>query len=115
MADDKRLRQIFERLDPQRRETLLEFAEFLDSRTETPPAEIPEPEAIPRPEDESVVAAIKRLSASYPMLDRAKILHQTSGLMAQHVMQGRAAAEVIDELEVVFERHYRAMVEPGES
>jgi hypothetical protein len=41
------------------------------------------------------------------MLDKAKLLNETSALMAQHVMQGRPAEEVIDELEIVFEMHYR--------
>jgi hypothetical protein len=31
--------------------------------------------------------------------------------MTQHALHGRAAAEVIDELELVFEEHYRRMKE----
>jgi hypothetical protein len=65
----------------------------------------PQPEA--RPEGESVVMAIKRLTRTYPMIDRRKLMGPTSLLMSQHALQGRAATEVIDELEVVFERHYR--------
>jgi hypothetical protein len=52
---------------------------------------------------------MKRLSATYHMLDKSKLLNETSALMAQHVMQGRPAHEVIDELEVVFELHYRRL------
>ena len=40
------------------------------------------------------------------MLDKAKMLHESSTLMTQHVMQGRAAADVIDDLEAVFRRYY---------
>jgi hypothetical protein len=33
--------------------------------------------------------------------------------MAEHALAGRAAAEVIDELEVVFARHYERVKEQG--
>ena len=36
---------------------------------------------IPRPETESVIAAIKRLSKTYPMLERKLLFNQTSILM----------------------------------
>jgi hypothetical protein len=32
--------------------------------------------------------------------------------MAEHALQGRAAVEVIDELEMVFERYYRDTIKP---
>jgi hypothetical protein len=113
-ADEKKLLELFSGLDKEHRKTLLEFAEFLHSRSQPIEREIPEPTTIPRPQSESVVAAIKRLSRSYHMLDKSKILHETSALMGQHVMQGRAASEVIDELELIFERHYRSMTGKGE-
>ena len=117
---EQRLLRCFSRLDEQQRQTLLSFAEFLagqnqgpqnvdEAETETGAAAIEEPKPIPRPERETVVAAIKRLSASFHMLDKAKVLHETSSLMAQHMLQGRDAREVIDELEVVFERHYHKL------
>ena len=55
---------------------------------------------------ESVVQAVKRLSETYPMLDKGKMLGETADLVAQHIVQGRDAAEVIDELERVFRRFY---------
>ncbi len=105
---DERLLELFRRLPAAEQETALAFVEFLVTRSgvDVEPAPVPEPQPIPRPDNESVIAAIRRLSESYPMLDRSKMLHETSGLMAQHVMQGRAAAEVIDELELLFRRHY---------
>lgn len=106
MADERRLLACFRRLPAEHQSTLLEFAEFLLARTE-PVAPDTTPKPIPRPEEESVIGAIKRLSETYHMLDRSKMLHETSGLMAQHVMQGREAGEVIDELEIVFRRHYQ--------
>jgi hypothetical protein len=35
------------------------------------------------------------------------MLNETSGLMTEHLMQGRPAPEVIDELEALFRRHYQ--------
>lgn len=111
---EKKLLQQFRKLEAQQQQMLLEFAAFLQSRTveadkaAEPP---PEPLDIPRPEEESVVKAIKRLTATYPMLAKDKMLNQTSSLMAQHIMQGRAAMDVIDELEEIFSTHYRTLVE----
>lgn len=111
--EQHRLLDLFSALDPQNQNSLLAFAEFLASRTSPANPEQPEPEAlieptlIPRPANESVVKAIKRLSASYPMLQKEKMLDETSSLMTAHVMQGRSAASVIDDLERLFERHYQ--------
>lgn len=103
---EKRLQKLFNKLPEDEQRMLLEFAEFLVSRTpaKTTPPQVPVPHG--RPEKESVIRAVRRLSATYPMLDKAKMLNQTSALVAQHVMQGRPAAEVIDELEVIFQTHY---------
>jgi len=110
--DEKQLLELFRGLDEAARGSLLDFAGYLAQRADNSHVEpLPEPSLLPRPEQESVVSAIKRLSSSYPMLDRSKMLHETSHLMAQHLMQGRDASEVIDELEVVFHRHYRRLVE----
>ncbi len=84
--------------------TLLAFAEFLHSRS--PPLLPAIPQIVPRPPTESVVAALKRLSKSYPMLDKAKLLDQTSSLVTEHLLQGRDQSEVIDQLEAIFARHY---------
>lgn len=114
-ATEKRLRDILRRLPESQAQTLLDFAEFLDARHGQPGAAAGMPEAvggpqpIPRPDQESVVKAIKRLAATYPMLDRSKMLNETSSLMTQHVMQGRDAVEVIDELEIMFRRHYEKL------
>lgn len=110
------LTDIFQQLPQAEQLNLIAFAEFLRSRSGSvprrvpaPPPEpvvIPEPEQIPRPQQESVVKAVKRLSQTYPMLDKSAMLDDTSTLVMQHVIQGRDAAEVIDELEIVFERYY---------
>lgn len=108
-ADERRLLRLFRELSPSRQEGLLDYAEFLLARAQPEAAEVPsEPLSIPRPAQESVVKAIKRLRETYPMLDRAKILHETSGLMTQHLVHGKSAPDVIDELEAMFLRHYEA-------
>jgi len=113
LSDEKRkLLKLYSALNEQDKLSLLAFAEFLLERSgavseadEQEP--LPEPKPIPRPEVESVVAAIKRLSESYHMLERSALLTETSSLMTAHIMQGRDASEVIDELETLFERHHQ--------
>jgi len=106
--EEKRLLQLLRRLPPSDRETLLSFAEFLAARAPGP--DLPrEPLPIPRPREEKVVHAIRRLRETYPMLDHGKMLNEVSQLMTQHVVQGRPAAEVIDELELLFRAHYERL------
>lgn len=106
---EKKLLNHFRKLTKQDAQSLLSFAEYLAARSQpVEPEEALLVNKIERPAEETVIAAIKRLSASYPMLDKDKMLTETSALMAQHIVQGRVANEVIDELEQVFERHYDA-------
>ncbi len=106
---------VLEQLSAADRAAVRSFAEFLLHQgrgafpPRTVPAIVPEPEPIPRPDNEKVVAAVKRLSKTYFMLDKTKMLGVTSELVIQHIVQGRDAAEVIDELERVFETHYREL------
>lgn len=107
MADPERtLLERFRALTPQAREQLLDYAEFLASKSENVEPE-PELNPIPRPDEETVVAALKRLSATYPMLERKQLLNETSAYMAQHMLEGRDAKAVIDDLEALFARRYR--------
>ena len=120
---DEKLIQYFSVLSDEHKKLALEFMEFLGSKypntsqseasveIKNQPEEIPEltfsePELMPRPESESVIAAIKRLSQSYPMLNKEKLFDKTSTLMTAHIMQGRDVVEVIDEIEVVFKDQY---------
>lgn len=107
----KRLTAIYGSLSEAERKTLLDFAEFLASRSQPDNPVSTELKAIPRPQDESVVAALKRLRETYHMLDHSKMLHEASSLMAQHMMQGRAAEEVIDDLEEMFRRDFDKFLE----
>ncbi len=104
----RKLLEAFDALDDRGREMLLEFAAFLVRRHPASNASsTAEPASIPRPESESVIEAMRRLSRTYPMLDADELLHRASDLMSQHVLGGRTAREVIDELEALFSRHYR--------
>jgi len=111
--EQRRLLGLFRRLGDTDRAMLLAFAEFLAARRKAGQSAqadtVAVPRAIPRPAGESVVAAIKRLSDTYFMLDRSVLLTDTSALMAAHLLQGRPAEEVVDELEDLFAAHYRRL------
>ena len=109
---EKKILTVFKKLSETDRESLQVFGEFLLSRQKGQKLDdIPEPQHTPRGENESVVAALKRLSASYPMLDKPQLLNESSTLMTQHVMQGRDVNEVIDDLEALFDRFYRELLD----
>lgn len=120
-SHDEQLLAIWRQLGAGERNTLLAFAEFLQQRgaiaeprpVPSAPPGIPEPEAIERPAAESVVAALKRLSKTYPMLDKSEMLSATSDLVATHIMQGTEAGPLIDRLEEIFSEHYRQLRERG--
>ncbi|CAA6814963.1 MAG: Unknown protein [uncultured Thiotrichaceae bacterium] len=114
---DRKLLKHFHALSSANRETLLRFAEFLviDSAADNEeslkrsekPSSPQAPEVIERPAEESVIKAIKRLSATYPMVDKSTMLNQTSDLMTKHLIHGQSASEVIDQLEKQFEEAYQ--------
>ena len=115
---EQQLLEIFRLLGPDGQATVLAFAEFLRQRgvnstvpLRTERVEIPEPAPIVRPEQESVVAGLKRLSQTYPMLSKTEMLTATSELVARNIMQGTDPAQVIDQLEDIFREHYRKLRE----
>ena len=109
---EKKLLRLFGMLSTEQQDTVLAFIEFLAARNPAPQSAVSQtPLPIPRPTEESVVKAIKRLRQTYPMLNPDKLLHETSGLMMKHVMHGKPATEVIDELENLFARHYEKLGE----
>jgi D-aminopeptidase len=113
-STERKLLAYFRPLSDAQQQTLLAFAEFLSGQK--PAAQTtavsPQPVSIARPEQESVIKAIKRLNATYPMLERNKLLHETSNQMTRHVIHGVPAVQVIDELEVMFRRHYEVLISP---
>jgi hypothetical protein len=110
-SSEKRFLALLRRLPPEQLEHLVDYVEFLSQRHGLP-EETPEPIHTPRPREETVVQAIRRLCMSYPMIDRSVLFNETSILMAQHTMEGRAALEIIDELELLFRPHYHVLVQP---
>ncbi len=111
-AEEKRLRKLYRDMSSQDQATLMRFAEFLagsPTLDAEPMTEFPTPENIPRPEQESVVKAIKRLTATYPMVPRERLLNETSSLMTAHVIHGKSAPVVIEELELMFAQHYTTL------
>lgn len=113
-STERKLLGYFRPLSDAQQQTLLAFAEFLSghNQDEQPVAASMQPMPIVRPEQESLIKAIKRLNATYPMLERNKLLHETSNQMTRHVIHGVPAVQVIDELEVVFRRHYESLISP---
>jgi hypothetical protein len=112
---EQRLLGLLGQLGASDQASLLAFAEFLCSRQ---PAvamrspsrrDIPDPEPLERPPKESVVAGLKRLARTYPMLDKSEMLSATSDLVATHIMKGTDPAEVIDQLEIIFSEHYEQL------
>ena len=117
---EEQLLALLRRLPQEQVEQLIEYAEFLLERhgsgqQDAPIKELPQPKDLPRPPQETVIQAIKRLTASYPMLERRALLDETSMLMTQHLLGGRGAVEIIDELELLFRRHYDSLAESKQS
>jgi len=112
---EKKLINIFSDLDDNDQDSLMAFAQFLLQKAEQEGRSCVEEQLplvnIPRPEEEKVVAAIKRLSATYPMLKRDNLMNETAALMSEHILQGHSAAEVIDKLEQLFQTHYNKLKE----
>jgi hypothetical protein len=114
--EERQLLERYRSLGEAQKQSLLDFADFLGARARMTAEPVPQqPLHIPRPENETVIKAIRRLTMTYPMLDRNKLFHDTAHYMTQHTVQGRPAAEVIDELEIVFKRHYEAYLEGPDS
>ena len=118
---ERKLCKFYRSLNESDRLTLMKFAEFLSVQATEPIEEIeaevilspsdpfPEPKEIPEPEDENVIKAIKRVSEMYPMVDRSAMLDVTSGLMTEHLMQGRPAVDVIADLKNAFHKEYEKL------
>lgn len=110
---EKQLLEVWRKLSENDQQALQHFAEFLLQRNGSVEEIVSEPLNIDRPSEESVMAAIKRLSETYPMINKDNMLNETSSLVAQHIMHGKDAVAVIDELEIVFLRHYE-LTQQGE-
>jgi hypothetical protein len=110
--EERALSKIYKELDSNHRQTLLSFANFLVQQQKEQSATSQEnivdlkPLNIPRPKKESVIKAIRRLSANYPMIDTDTMFDAISKSMTSHIMEGRSAEEVINDLQALFENQY---------
>ncbi len=111
MSELERLQQIYRALPHQEQQALLYFAEFLQQNSEPVEQEKQTPLEIPRPEQEKVIHALQRLAKTYPMLKHEQLLKQGADLMSAHLVSGRDAVAVIDELEEIFRNHYQRYLE----
>jgi hypothetical protein len=110
--DARKLLDCFRRLSADRQSALLDFAQYLAGKEENAQqTSLPtNPVDIPRPDNESVIKAVRRLRETYPMLDQNRVFGDVSSLMTRHVMHGVAAVDIIDELEIIFRRHYETHI-----
>ena len=106
----KALTELYESLDDERKQSLCDFADFLYAKAEPVIKDIPPPEDIPRPEEETVVGAIKRLKSKYHMVESMSVFSRASSLMTDHMVSGRDVVEVIDEMEALFDEAYNNLL-----
>ncbi len=106
----KKLIELYEELGDERQHSLFDFANYLHSLGDLVNQEIAEPENIPRPQEETVVGAIKRLKATYHMIGRMSVFSDASALMTEHMIKGRDSVEVIDEMEKLFDKAYQDLI-----
>ncbi len=102
---------LYEAMDDNRKKSLSDFADFLYAQAEPITKEIPPPDDVPRPEQETVVGAVKRLKIKYHMVESMAVFSEASSLMTDHMVKGRDVVEVIDEMEVLFEAAYKKLVQ----
>jgi len=106
----KALTELYESLDDERKQSLCDFADFLYAKADPVVKEVPPPEPIPRPEEETVVGAIKRLKSKYHMVESMSVFSRASSLMTDHMVSGRDVVEVIDEMEALFDDAYNNLL-----
>ena len=114
IKDSKALIELYDSMDDERKRSLCDFADFLYAQAEPVSKEIPEPDEIPRPEQETVVGAVKRLKAQYHMVESMTVFSAASSLMTDHMVKGRDVLEVIDEMELLFEDAYKKLLQDSE-
>jgi hypothetical protein len=102
---------LYEAMDDERKTSLCDFADFLYAQAEPINKEILPPEDVARPEKETVVGAVKRLKATYHMIESMTVFSAASALMTDHMVKGRDVIEVIDEMEILFEQSYEKLLQ----
>ena len=114
VKSSQQLIELYESLDEPHQRSLSDFADFLYDRHGPAVKEILPPEDIPRPAQETVVGAIKRLKLTYHMIESMTVFSSASSLMTEHMVKGRDVNEVIDEMEKLFADAYQKMLQDSE-
>lgn len=111
IKSSEQLVSLFESLDDESKQSLSDFADFLLAKNGPVIKEIATLQPIDRPEKETVVGAVKRLKATYHMVESMTVFSAASALMTDHMVKGRDLVEVIDEMEELFEGAYKKLVD----
>jgi len=114
IKDSKALVDLYESMDDERKRSLCDFADFLFAQAEPVSKEISPPDDVPRPAEETVVGAVKRLKTKYHMVESMTVFSAASALMTDHMVKGRDLIEVIDEMELLFEDAYNKLLQDDE-
>ncbi len=98
----------FKQLNELQQQSVMDFTFFLLSQQNNhEQGKIQVPQLIDKQADESVIAALKRLTATYPMINKNGVLDKATLLMSQHLLQGKEKIKVIGELESLFSEKYQ--------
>lgn len=111
IKSSQQLTDLYESMDDERKLSLCDFADFLYAKAEPVSKEIPAPEDVSRPQEETVVGAVKRLKIKYHMIESMTVFSAASSLMTDHMVKGRDVVEVIDEMEKLFESAYDTLLQ----
>jgi hypothetical protein len=101
---------LYEVMDDERKRSLSDYTDFLYAQADPINKVIPSPDDSPRPEEETVVGAVKRLKIKYHMIESMVVFSRASELMTDHMVKGRDVIEVIDEMEVLFDDAYKKIL-----
>ena len=110
----KELTDLYEAMDDERKLSLCDFADYLYAKAEPVAKEIAAPEEVTRPQEETVVGAVKRLKVKYHMIESMTVFSAASTLMTDHMVKGRDVIEVIDEMEILFDDAYKNLLKDNE-
>ena len=111
IKSSQQLTSLYESMDDERKLSLCDFADFLYARAAPVSKEILPPEDVSRPQEETVVGAVKRLKIKYHMVESMTVFSAASSLMTDHMVKGRDVVEVIDEMEMLFESAYDKLLQ----
>jgi len=112
---EKKLLEYFRGIPETEQQGLLSYAEYLFQTKKKESTRPLSKQNIPRPENENVIQAIKRMTRTYPMIEPSEMMDKATTLMSQHLLHGRDAEEVINELEKIYNDKYNLWKIPLES